>query len=99
MLLAEGLEEDEDLAIWMQLGAHAAQGYLLARPEATRPLPTPSRSSTDSTSPVSHHWSQSAPDLNRCPTERAGHRGRGSEGAAGYSDSHEIFRGPRSDMF
>ena len=41
-LLAEGLEEDADLAIWMQLGAHAAQGYLLARPD-TAPCTQPAQ--------------------------------------------------------
>lgn len=35
-LVIEGLEEEADLRIWQRLGAHAAQGYLLAKPG---PLP------------------------------------------------------------
>ncbi len=31
-LIAEGIETTADLAAWQDLGAHAAQGYLLARP-------------------------------------------------------------------
>ena len=31
-LIAEGIETPNDLAQWKKLGAHAAQGYLLARP-------------------------------------------------------------------
>lgn len=36
MLIAEGIETRGDLAAWQDLGAHAAQGYLFARPA---PLP------------------------------------------------------------
>lgn len=36
MLIAEGIETRGDLASWQDLGAHAAQGYLFARPA---PLP------------------------------------------------------------
>lgn len=36
MLIAEGIEHREDLASWQDLGAHAAQGYLLGQPG---PLP------------------------------------------------------------
>ena len=36
-LVAEGIEEEDDLAAWEALGAHAAQGYLLGRPA---PLPS-----------------------------------------------------------
>jgi EAL domain-containing protein (putative c-di-GMP-specific phosphodiesterase class I) len=35
-IIAEGIETSADLATWEELGAHAAQGYLLARPG---PLP------------------------------------------------------------
>ena len=35
-IIAEGIETPADLATWQDLGAHAAQGYLLARPG---PLP------------------------------------------------------------
>lgn len=35
-IIAEGIETPADLAIWQDLGAHAAQGYLLGRPA---PLP------------------------------------------------------------
>lgn len=31
-MIAEGIEEEQDLAVWRDLGAHAAQGYLLGRP-------------------------------------------------------------------
>lgn len=37
-LIAEGIETTADLTAWQDLGAHAAQGYLLARP-ATLPIP------------------------------------------------------------
>jgi EAL domain-containing protein (putative c-di-GMP-specific phosphodiesterase class I) len=37
-IIAEGIETSADLATWQELGAHAAQGYLLARPG---PLPAP----------------------------------------------------------
>ncbi len=37
-LVAEGIETVADLTIWQNLGAHAAQGYLLARP-APPPVP------------------------------------------------------------
>jgi EAL domain-containing protein (putative c-di-GMP-specific phosphodiesterase class I) len=37
-LIAEGIETRADLAVWSQLGAHAGQGFLLARPG---PLPCP----------------------------------------------------------
>ena len=37
-LLVEGIEAVEDLTAWTQLGAHAAQGFLLGRPSA---LPVP----------------------------------------------------------
>lgn len=36
-IIVEGIERAEDLATWRNLGAHAAQGYLLGRPA---PLPT-----------------------------------------------------------
>lgn len=36
-IIVEGIETPADLAIWEDLGAHAAQGYLLGRPG---PLPT-----------------------------------------------------------
>lgn len=36
LLLVEGIEEQHDLTAWTKLGAHAAQGYYLARPG---PLP------------------------------------------------------------
>ncbi|WP_157041752.1 EAL domain-containing protein [Nitriliruptor alkaliphilus] len=32
LLVAEGVEQAEELATWQELGAHAAQGYLLGRP-------------------------------------------------------------------
>jgi EAL domain-containing protein (putative c-di-GMP-specific phosphodiesterase class I) len=38
LLIAEGIEEVADLTVWRELGAHAAQGYLLGRPA---PLPAP----------------------------------------------------------
>lgn len=38
VLVVEGIEEASDLNAWRKLGAHAAQGYLLARPG---PLPVP----------------------------------------------------------
>lgn len=41
LLVAEGVEDIEELTTWQQLGAHAAQGYLLARPG---PLPAAPRS-------------------------------------------------------
>lgn len=37
-LVAEGIETVADLTIWQNLGAHAAQGFLLARP-ASAPVP------------------------------------------------------------
>jgi EAL domain-containing protein (putative c-di-GMP-specific phosphodiesterase class I) len=37
-LIAEGIEQPSDLHTWRDLGAHAAQGYLLGRPG---PLPVP----------------------------------------------------------
>jgi EAL domain-containing protein (putative c-di-GMP-specific phosphodiesterase class I) len=37
MLVAEGIEHPDELATWQELGADAAQGYLLGRPG---PLPT-----------------------------------------------------------
>jgi EAL domain-containing protein (putative c-di-GMP-specific phosphodiesterase class I) len=40
LLVVEGIEEQSDLTAWTKLGAHAAQGYYLARPG---PLPAPSR--------------------------------------------------------
>lgn len=41
-LIAEGIEHPDDLTAWRALGAHAAQGYLLARPG---PLPAAPHSS------------------------------------------------------
>lgn len=32
LLVAEGVEQSEELTTWQELGAHAAQGYLLGRP-------------------------------------------------------------------
>lgn len=32
VLVAEGIEHETDLRVWKELGAHAAQGYLLGRP-------------------------------------------------------------------
>jgi EAL domain-containing protein (putative c-di-GMP-specific phosphodiesterase class I) len=40
-LVAEGIEDHADLWAWRELGAHAAQGYLLGRP---RPVPPARRS-------------------------------------------------------
>lgn len=40
VLVAEGIEDHADLVAWKNLGAHTAQGYLLARPG---PLPAPAR--------------------------------------------------------
>lgn len=50
-LIAEGIEEPADLAAWQQLGAQAAQGYLLGRPG---PLPA---------APVSELIPRRIPDL------------------------------------
>lgn len=38
-IIAEGIETSSDLATWRDLGAHAAQGYLLGRPVPTLPGP------------------------------------------------------------
>jgi EAL domain-containing protein (putative c-di-GMP-specific phosphodiesterase class I) len=40
VLVAEGVEQAEELRTWQELGAHAAQGYLLGRPAE---LPAPAR--------------------------------------------------------
>lgn len=39
LLVAEGIEHGSDLATWVDLGAHAAQGYHLGRP-GSLPVPT-----------------------------------------------------------
>ena len=57
-LVVEGIEEQDDLTAWTMIGAHAAQGYYLARPG---PLPAPDRcpdisdseASTDDVAPPS----------------------------------------------
>jgi EAL domain-containing protein (putative c-di-GMP-specific phosphodiesterase class I) len=48
-LIAEGIEHPSDLHTWRELGAHAAQGYLLGRPG---PLPVPTSSPAISALPT-----------------------------------------------
>ena len=40
VLVAEGIEDHADLVAWQKLGAHTAQGYLLARPGPLPAAPT-----------------------------------------------------------
>lgn len=50
VLIAEGIEKEIDLTAWQDLGAFAAQGYLLARPGPlpAQPLPAPLKRRLDS---------------------------------------------------